>query len=231
MPSRTSAMSPGASLGWLPYVLPFALYGLFLIAKPYLPFTPDIEYLIRIVVVGAAIAFVSTRVFQFKPLHWGPSIGLGIVIFAVWVGPDLLFPGYRDSILFTNSLLGKPESTLPLELRTDIWFLVIRCIGTALIVPIAEELFWRGWLIRVLVDRNFESVPIGKVDRFAFWTVALLFASEHGSYWDVGLIAGILFNVWLVRTRCLSDCIVAHAVANALLAAYVIQRGQWQFWL
>ena len=61
--------------------------------------------------------------------------------------------------------------------------------------------------------------------------LALLFASEHGPYWDVGLAAGILYNWWMIRTKSLEDCILSHAVTNACLAAYVLTRHQWQYWL
>jgi membrane protease YdiL (CAAX protease family) len=61
--------------------------------------------------------------------------------------------------------------------------------------------------------------------------VAVLFAAEHGSYWDVGLVAGILFNYWMVRTRSLGDLILSHAVANLSLSAYVIASGKWEYWL
>jgi membrane protease YdiL (CAAX protease family) len=59
----------------------------------------------------------------------------------------------------------------------------------------------------------------------------VLFASEHGAFWDVGLAAGILYNWWMVRTRSLADCILAHAVTNGCLAAYVLAGGHWQYWL
>ena len=65
----------------------------------------------------------------------------------------------------------------------------------------------------------------------AFWFTAVLFASEHGAFWDVGLAAGILYNWWMIRTRSLADCILAHAVTNGCLAAYVVAGGHWQYWL
>jgi CAAX prenyl protease-like protein len=99
-------------------------------------------------------------------------------------------------------------------------------------VPILEELFWRGWLMRWLIDsKDFERVPLGTFAPAAFWLTALLFASEHGSFWDVGFAAGIVYNWWMIRTRNLWDCILAHAVTNAVLATYVIGAGQWQYWL
>ena len=65
----------------------------------------------------------------------------------------------------------------------------------------------------------------------AFWVVALLFASEHGSYWDVGLLTGIIYNAWAVRSKSLGDLILTHAVTNACLCAYVIAAGKWEYWL
>jgi hypothetical protein len=35
----------------------------------------------------------------------------------------------------------------------------------------------------------------------------------------------------MIRTRNLWDCILAHAVTNGILAAWVIGAGQWQYWL
>ena len=98
-------------------------------------------------------------------------------------------------------------------------------------VPILEELFWRGFLMRWLIDRNFLTVPLGAFRIEAFLLVAFLFASEHGPYWDVGLVTGIIYNWWMTRTRNLWDCILAHSVTNACLAGFVIGAHQWQFWL
>jgi CAAX prenyl protease-like protein len=87
-------------------------------------------------------------------------------------------------------------------------------------------------MMRWLIDNtNFLKVPLGKYVPFAFWMVAILFASEHGPYWEVGLAAGIAYNCWIVRTRNLADCILAHGVTNAVLAGYVLVTGQWQYWL
>ena len=110
-------------------------------------------------------------------------------------------------------------------------FLVFRVLVSVLIVPVIEELFWRGWMMRWIVNNRFTTIPIGTWNAQAFWIVAALFASEHGSYWDVGLLTGIVYNWWAIRTRNLTDCIIAHAVTNACLAAYVIGWNQWQYWL
>ena len=122
------------------------------------------------------------------------------------------------------SSVGEPE-------RSSVVFLFFRLVGTVVTVPIAEELFWRGWLIRYVVNPNFQNVPVGMYTASAFWLTAALFASEHGPFWDVGLAAGILYNFWIARTARLADCILAHAVTNGCLALYVLVFDQWGYWL
>jgi CAAX prenyl protease-like protein len=109
-------------------------------------------------------------------------------------------------------------------------YLVFRVAGSALLVPIVEELFWRAWMMRRLISPHFERVPLGAYAAGSFWITAALFASEHGVYWDVGLAAGAAYNWWMVRTRSVADCIFAHGVTNGCLAAYVLVTGQWQYW-
>jgi CAAX prenyl protease-like protein len=159
------------------------------------------------------------------------SVVLGIAVFLIWIGPDLLFEGYRRHWLFENSVMGAAESSLSEAARNNLLFLVLRSTRAAILVPVIEELFWRGWLMRWIVDSNFKRVSLGAYTPAAFWITALLFASEHGPYWEVGLAAGILYNWWMVRTKRLGDCILAHAVTNAALSAYVIFAGKWEYWM
>ena len=74
-------------------------------------------------------------------------------------------------------------------------------------------------------------MPLGSYAGPSFWITAILFASEHGAYWEVGLLAGIAYNWWMIRTKKLGDCIVAHAVTNGVLSAYVILAGKWEYWM
>jgi CAAX prenyl protease-like protein len=160
------------------------------------------------------------------------SILLGLAVFVVWIGPDVIAPAWRSSILFNNAIVGHPSGNTPPALKNDAMFLFFRIAISVIAVPILEELFWRGWLMRWLIDADdFRRVPLGRYAPMAFWITALLFASEHGSFWDVGLLTGAIYNWWMVRTRNLWDCIVAHAVTNGALAAYVVLAGQWQYWL
>jgi len=213
------------------YVAPFAAYVALLGLERLLPFSPALLYPLRLGIVLAVTLVFSRDVVDLRPARPISSVLAGIAVFLIWIGPDVLWPDYRRHWLFANSLVGTAASSLPEALRSDPVFLSFRVAGSVLFVPILEELFWRGWLLRWLVSPNFTKVPLGKTTPLAFWIVALLFASEHGPYWDVGLLAGIAYNWWIMRTRSLADCILAHAVTNACLAAYVLRAGKWKYWL
>ena len=92
-----------------------------------------------------------------------------------------------------------------------------------------EELFWRGFLIRWLVDANWKAVPVGTFTLRSFWVTTVLFGLEH-EQWLAGLFCGALLNALLYRTRSVFACVLAHAVANALLAGWILSRGAWQLW-
>jgi CAAX prenyl protease-like protein len=152
-------------------------------------------------------------------------------VFAIWIAPDLLIKGYRHFWLFENALMPKAATSLSAGAVLSWPVLALRMVRAVVIVPIVEELFWRAWLMRWIIDQDFEKVPLGKYTAQSFWIVAALFASEHGPYWDVGLVAGIIYNWWMVRTRSLGDLILAHALTNFALSAYVIAFGKWEYWL
>jgi hypothetical protein len=142
-----------------------------------------------------------------------------------------LIPGYRQHWLFQNAILGRSGGSVPEEVLTNPMVLWTRILRAVVLVPIIEELFWRAWLMRWLISPRFEQIKLGAYAPLSFWATAILFASEHGPYWDVGLITGIIYNWWMVRTRSLGDCILVHAVTNACLCGYVVATKHWEYWL
>ena len=212
------------------YVAPFIAFVGIMALERVVPLPPQWLYLARFVIVAALIGVFSWPYLSFRPSYPLASVVFGVVVFVIWVAPDVLF-GYRHFWLFENSLTGSAVTSLPPGLKSNIGFMVLRTVSSAMLVPILEELFWRGWMMRWLIDNDFLSVPLGKYVPSAFWIVAVLFASEHGPYWEVGLLAGIAYNWWIIRTRNLADCILCHGVTNAALAGYVLVTGQWQYWL
>ena len=215
----------------LPYVAPFATFMVLLVLGPRLPIPARVEAVLRVALVTAVLLLCSRQVISLQVRHWATSIALGVGVFALWIAPDVLFPDFRSSWLFTNGLTGKVEGTVPEHVRHDSLVLSLRFARAAILVPIVEELFWRGWLPRWIDHMgDFRKVPLGQFTTASFLLTALLFASEHGAMWDVGLAAGLLYNFWMLRTRSLGDLILAHAVTNACLSAYVLSRGRWEYW-
>jgi hypothetical protein len=211
------------------YVAPFAAFVGFMAIENLL-FHSQHLYALRCLAALAALALFSRPYLSFRPGRPLGSIAIGIAVFAIWIAPDTLF-GYRHYWLFENAIVGKAASTLAPGDGASYGFLASRILGSTLLVPVVEELFWRGWLMRWLIRPDFTRVALGTYAPLAFWGVALLFGSEHGPYWEVGLLAGIVYNWWMLRTRSLADCILAHAVTNGALSAYVVSTGAWRYWL
>ena len=88
--------------------------------------------------------------------------------------------------------------------------------GTAVVVPIAEELAFRGYLARRLIHASFQRVPVGSFTMVSFLGSSFLFGMAHEE-WLLGIFAGMAYAAVLYRRRNLADAIVAHGVTNALL--------------
>lgn len=215
----------------VPYVAPFAVFMLLLALQDRLKWLGSAEFPLRVALLTVTLAVFSRHVIDWRPRHPLLSILVGVAVFVLWVLPDQLFPGYRQHWLFTNSITGSVQSSIDAGLLLSPLVLVFRTVRAAVLVPVIEELFWRGWLLRWLVNPDFRAVPLGTFQPFAFWASAVLFATEHGAYWEVGLMAGVAYNALMVRTRSLADCILAHAVTNLALSLFVIATRQWTYWM
>jgi hypothetical protein len=92
-----------------------------------------------------------------------------------------------------------------------------------------EELFWRSFLMRYLIDPDFRSVPMGAFTWLSFLGVAVLFGLEHHRVL-VGILAGLLYGFLLIRQKKLQGVILAHGVTNLGLGIYIVLTGNWMFW-
>ncbi len=149
------------------------------------------------------------------------SVGSGVLVFFLWINMDWTL-GSQNSPAGFNPDIFSTEGVR--------WLMIaVRVTGAVIIVPIMEELFWRSFLLRYLIDSNFTEVAIGRYSLFSFLAVAILFGLEH-HYVFAGIMAGVIFNGIYYYTRSIAHCIVSHAVANLCLAAYVLLTGNWNFW-
>lgn len=154
---------------------------------------------------------------------------------------DQEFPTEFEFIKATEALLEKDAFTSYREMLLHhavhtqrapwlVYLLIFfRLLGAVIVVPIFEELFWRSFALRWLIDENFSSVPIGTFTWFSASAVILAFGFEHHR-WLAGIFAGILYHALLYYKKDLSACVIAHAVTNLLLGIYVLLTQQWSFW-
>ena len=105
---------------------------------------------------------------------------------------------------------------------------VVRILGAALVVPVMEELFWRSFLMRWIVDSEFEKVPVGKVTLAAAGITSAIFASAHPE-WLPAVLTGLAWAGLLAYTGKLSTCWISHMVANAALGAYALATQSWNY--
>jgi exosortase E/protease (VPEID-CTERM system) len=179
----------------------------------------DLLYPLQVVATGAVLWLFRKR---YAGLGWSWSwqaVGIGAVIFVLWV--LLETPG---SDLESGD---RPMDSLPLGIAV-IW-IVFRMVGSAVTVPLAEELAFRGYLIRKLVSSAFERVPAGTFTWVSFLLSSLLFGLLHRS-WVAGTVAGMGYALALYRRGRIGDAVVAHGTTNLLLAGYVLVFDQWGLW-
>ena len=124
----------------LAYTAPFVAYVGMLAVEKTIPLPAELLYLVRILIVTLLIAGFSWPYLSFRPTSSLASIGIGVAVFVIWVAPDVLF-GYRHHWLFENSITGTAATSLPPGLKANLGFIVLRCVGSAVLVPILEELF------------------------------------------------------------------------------------------
>jgi len=139
----------GPEQSTLAWVGPFVVFLAWLALDKYLPVANPAKELLRDGVLIAAIFGFARRLVPTTAPYWISSIGLGLAVFVVWIAPDALIPGWRSQWLFQNSVTGHITTSIPPGEFTPL-MLALRVGRAALLVPIIEELFWRGWLPRWL---------------------------------------------------------------------------------
>jgi uncharacterized protein len=152
------------------------------------------------------------------------TIGVAVLVLVIWVSPQEFFGAHRRVDGFDPTIFAENR---PLYLAT----LFLRFLRLVVVVPLLEEIFWRGYLLRRLTHHHFEKIPFGAFDWRSFGIVTLLFALAHwGPDFVPALITGALYNLVACRTRSLASCVLAHAVTNLLLGIYILATRQWGFW-
>jgi CAAX protease family protein len=212
---------------WLPYVLPFALFLLLTEPARFFPSLVPFLYVGKTVIVGTVLWFwrhkytedLSSRL-SFS--EFVVAVLCGLLVLVLWIAPEkYLYQFDPGSGFDPYALTGSKVAAIGL--------IAVRLIGASVVVPIMEELFWRSFLMRYLIDDDFRAVAMGAFTWLSFLGVAILFGLEHHRI-VAGIIAGLLYGLLLVRQKKLRGVIVAHGVTNLGLGGYVVVTGNWMFW-
>jgi exosortase E/protease (VPEID-CTERM system) len=181
----------------------------------------DLLYPARVVVAALALWHYRRQLSAFTVKITPFAIAIGLVVFLGWILLARQCATAADRA-FTASLDGLS----PLARFT---WLLFRIVGATVTAPIAEELAFRGYLLRKLVDDDFSAVRFDRFTWLSFVGSSILFGALHGE-WIAGTLAGMTFALVLYRRGELGDSIIAHAAANILLSAWVLATGRWCLW-
>ena len=212
---------------WFPYVVPFVLFLLLTEPARFFPALIPFLYIAKTIIVGALLWFWRHK----YAADWSSGLSFrefllasfcGLLVLIIWIVPEQYLFQVGQGAGFNPYALGSSQAAA-------IGLIAVRLIGSSVVVPIMEELFWRSFILRYLINPDFRSVPLGTFTWFSFIGVAVLFGLEHHRI-IVGIIAGLLYGLLLIYQKNLKGVILAHAVTNFGLGIYVLVTGNWMFW-
>ncbi len=201
-----------------PYVVPFV--GILAAGMASRALTGGFEWLYPLRFVAAIAALWWYRK-TYAALDWrldwtGPAAG--IAVFGLWLllGPTAASP--------------MPGALFEATSAARISWLILRVAAATVTVPLAEELAFRGFLLRRVLSPEFETVPFREFSWLALLVSSVLFGLLHGQRWIAGTLAGALFALTVTRRGRFGNAVIAHGVANALIAVDVLAFNRWGLW-
>jgi len=212
---------------WLPYVIPFAVFMLLTAPVKYLPLYAHFFYIGKTVIVGGLLLLwyreyipdISLNLNFYQVLS---ALLSGLLVLIIWVAPEkYLFQTGNHTGFNPYSFGWSPTATAGL--------IAVRLLGAAIVVPVMEELFWRSFILRYIINPDFRKVPLGTFTWGSFLIVVILFGFEHYRVVQ-GIAAGIIYTLLLIRQKNLMGPIIAHGVTNLGLGIYVLLTKGWTFW-
>jgi CAAX prenyl protease-like protein len=192
---------------------------------------------IALTVLAMALVWPGYRTF---PCRVSPlALAVGVLGAPLWIGlcqldwePIVLGPlGLAD---FFREMGERPAFNPLVELadspRWAYGFLAIRFVGLALVVPVIEEFFLRGFVMRIVVHDQWEQVPFGSTTPAALAVGTALPMLMHPAELFAAMAWFSLVTWLMVRTRNIWDCVAAHAITNLLLGIYVVSVNTPESW-
>ncbi|EEF57079.1 CAAX prenyl protease-related protein [Pedosphaera parvula] len=176
-------------------------------------------------IVGAWLVWMTWPIV--KEMRWAFSweaVVVGVAVFAIWVGLDPYYPKLGKAGAPWN-----PNVSFVQGSGLAWFFILTRIIGSTLVVPPIEEVFYRSFLYRYIVKKDFQSVALGFFHPIAFLATSAIFGISHYE-WLAGILCGVAYQGLVIYKKRLGDAMTAHAITNFLLGVWVVYKGAWQFW-
>lgn len=236
------------ALPWTYYAPQFAPLLVYFLARSTAGILPGAHadywaYILTIPAVTATLLFFRK---EYTELAWKGlrtpdlilAVGVGFLGIVVWILPYHLAPEQMHRVGLSNLLAvvglgsGSVDASMdPSSLNG--WFkglfLVARVTGAVVLIPFAEELFHRSGVMRLVQRPDYRAESIGRFTPASLAIGLAIFALSHEE-WIVATVWGALICLLLYRTKRLETCVIAHAVSNLILAAYVLHQGAWELW-
>ncbi len=180
----------------------------------------DTLYPLRVVAIVIALYYFRKA---YAGLGWrwtwhAPAIGAAVFIIWILLEPDI-----------DSSKTALSQGLAELTSGSAAAWLVFRVLGSVITVPLAEELAFRGYLIRKLIAKDFENVPLVQFSWFSFMLTSVFFGLLH-ERWIAGTLAGMCYALALYRRGQIGDAVIAHMTTNALIAIFVLTQARWSLW-
>jgi len=167
------------------------------------------------------------------------AVGVGVAVFGLWVGLEGRYPSL-EALTAQVGLSKPPESPNPPPAWNPFsqfgegsllgWgFVLVRLVGSTLVVPPLEETFYRSFAYRFIADKRWMDLPLNHWSPLAFSVVSAAFGLVHRE-WLPGILCGMAYQGLVLRTNRLGDAMTAHAITNLLLGLWVVMKPAWQFW-
>lgn len=197
-------------------------------------------YPLQTIVCGTLILWWWKQ-YQFRWPDFGQvlvAVVVGLAGIALWILPCEVFyrGGFTAESAGALKFLGVQERELgfdPSDAPCPIAAIILRFLRMVVVVAILEEIFWRGFLMRWLVDmeKPVWSIPFGTHHwRALVGSVAGVVLVHQPADYLAAFFWGLLLYFLAVQTKSLVACIIAHGVANLVLGIYVMQTGRLGFW-
>jgi CAAX prenyl protease-like protein len=153
-------------------------------------------------------------------------VGIGVCV--MWIGLDPIVP---KNHLFFKPGGGdwNPHEQFGAGTGMAWMFVVVRIVGSSIVVPPLEETFYRSFLYRYFVRTDFQNLPLSHRHVVSWVGTSLLFGLVHYE-WLAGILCGLAYQWLVLRKGRLGEAMTAHAITNFLLGIWVVWKGAWGFW-